>query len=97
MKKLGKPDYSLSKAYRIITLLNCLGKIAEKIMTTRLLHISQVTDLLDMDQMGGRKQRSAINAVMTLIHNIELAKNQGNTLSCLMLDVKGVFDHISIY
>ena len=49
LKKLGKPDYSLPKAYRIITLLNCLGKVAEKIMATRLSHISQVTDLLDMD------------------------------------------------
>ena len=97
LKKLGKPNYSLPKAYRIITLLNCLGKVAEKIMTTRLSHISQVTDLLDIDQMGGRKKRSAIDAVMTLTHNIELAKNQGNTLSCLMLDVKGAFDYISIY
>ena len=69
LKKLGKPDYSLSKAYRIITLLNCLDKVAEKIMATRLSH------LLDMNQMGGRKQKSAIDAVMTLIHDIELAKN----------------------
>ena len=97
LKKLEKPDYSLPKAYRIITLLNCLDKVAEKIIAIRLSHISQVTDLLDMDQMGGRKQRSAIDAVITLTHNIELAKNQGNTLSCLMLDVKGAFDYISIY
>ena len=75
LKKLGKLDYSLLKAYRIITLLNCLDKVAEKIMTTRLSHISQVTNLLDMNQMGGRKKRSAINAVITLIHDIELAKN----------------------
>ena len=47
--------------------------------------------------MGGRKKRSAIDAVITLIHNIELTKNQGNTLSCLMLDVKGAFNYISIY
>ena len=47
--------------------------------------------------MRGRKQRSAIDAVMTLTHDIELARNQGNTLSCLMLDVKDAFDHISIH
>ena len=69
----------------------------EKIKAIRLSYISQVTDLLDIDQMGGRKQRSATDAVITLTHDIELAKNQGNTLSCLMLDVKGAFDHISIY
>ena len=47
--------------------------------------------------MRGRKQRSAIDAVITLTHDIELAKNQGNTLSCLMLDVKEAFDYISVH
>ena len=97
LKKPGKPDYSLPKAYRIITLLNCLGKIAEKIMTARLSHRSQVTDLLDKDQMKGRKQRLAVNAVMTLTHDIKLTNNESNTLSCLLLDVKGAFNHISIH
>ncbi|SLM36675.1 Ribonuclease H-like domain [Lasallia pustulata] len=95
LKKAGKPDYSLPKAYRIITLLNCLGKVAEKIMATRLSYLSQISDLLDTDQTGGRKQRSAVDAVMALTHDIELARNQKQTLSCLFLDVKGAFDHVS--
>ena len=49
LKKQDKPDYSLPKAYRIITLLNCLRKIAEKIMATRLSYLSQVSELLDID------------------------------------------------
>ena len=40
LKKSEKSDYSLSKVYRIITLLNCLDKVAEKIMITRLSYIS---------------------------------------------------------
>ena len=40
LKKSEKSDYSMSKAYRIITLLNCLDKVAEKIMITRLLYIN---------------------------------------------------------
>jgi hypothetical protein len=36
IKKLNKSDYTISKAYRIIALLNCLNKIVEKIMTNRL-------------------------------------------------------------
>ncbi|SLM36388.1 reverse transcriptase [Lasallia pustulata] len=95
LKKPGKPDYSLPKAYRIITLLNCLGKVAEKIMAIRLSYLSQISDLLDTDQSGGRKQRSAVDAVMALTHDIELARNQKQTLSCLFLDVKGAFDHVS--
>ena len=49
LKKSEKSDYSLPKVYRIITLLNCLDKMTEKIMTIRLSYISQVTDLLDID------------------------------------------------
>ncbi len=32
LKKSDKLNYSISKTYRIITLLNCLGKVAEKII-----------------------------------------------------------------
>ena len=36
LKKSDKSNYSISKTYRIITLLNCLGKIAEKIIAVQL-------------------------------------------------------------
>ena len=49
LKRRRKPDYSLLKAYRIITLLNCLRKVAEKIIVTRLSYLSQVSELLDID------------------------------------------------
>ena len=32
LKKPGKPDYSAPKAYRVISLLNCLGKLSERIL-----------------------------------------------------------------
>jgi hypothetical protein len=31
LRKPNKPDYTLVKAYRVISLLNCLGKVVEKI------------------------------------------------------------------
>ena len=46
--------------------------------------------------MGGRKQRSAIDAVMCLTHDIQLANNNNKVLSALLLDVKGAFDHVSL-
>src|SRR5690606_13323660 len=36
LAKPNKPDYQAPKAYRIIALLNCLGKIAEKLVAKRL-------------------------------------------------------------
>ena len=34
--KPGKPDYSIPKAYRVIALLNALGKVLERIYSIRL-------------------------------------------------------------
>ena len=84
----------MPKAYRIITLLNCLGKVSEKIIATRLSFLED--SILDSEQTGGRRQRSAIDAVMSLTHDIQEANNKGKVLSCLLLDVKGAFDHVSI-
>ena len=96
LKKEGKPDYSALKAYRMITLLNCLSKVSEKIMATRLSYWAETTDLLYSEQMSGRKQRSAVNAAMCLTHDIQQAINNNKVLSALFLNVKGAFDHVSL-
>jgi hypothetical protein len=66
LPKPGKTDYSVPKAYRIISLLNCLGKVLEKIFANRLSYLANTTELLHNSQMGGRKQRSAIDAALLL-------------------------------
>jgi len=97
LKKLKKLNYSISKTYRIITLLNCLDKIAKKLIVMRLSYTAKTNDkLLDFDQMRDRKQRSAIDAVLNLVHDAQIAKSRENTLTCLLLDVKDVFDHVML-
>ena len=54
----------------MILLLNCLGKVAEKIIATRLFFLIELIDLLDSDQMKDRRQKSAINIILSLIYNI---------------------------
>ena len=39
-------DYALPKGYRVISLLNCLGKVAEKIIAKRLAAIAEIKILL---------------------------------------------------
>src|SRR6266498_4285129 len=47
LRKLGeKRNWLEPKSYRIIFLLNCLGKIAEKIIAARLTYLAETTDLL---------------------------------------------------
>ena len=95
LKMQNKPDYTAAKAYRIIALLNCLGKISEKIIATRHSYLAEKTDLLHNEQMGGRRYCAAIDAVVCLLHNITKANNNKHVLSILFFDVKGVFDHVS--
>ncbi len=97
LKKSDKLNYLISKTYRIITLLNCLNKVAEKIIAVQLSYTVEINDkLLNFDQMKGRKQRSAINAVLNLVHDAQMTKSWENTLICLLLNVKEVFDHVAL-
>ena len=43
LAKPDKPDYSIPKAYRVISLLNCLGKISERILAKRLSTLAAVS------------------------------------------------------
>lgn len=95
IRKPNKPDYTIPKAYRPVSLLNCLGKISEKIMAKRLAYIAETQGLLHNEQMGGRPGRSAVDAVMALVHDVQQAKCNGKVLSALFVDVKGAFDHVS--
>ena len=80
-----------SKFYRLISLLNYLGKISERIIIERLSHFAKTTNLLYNNQLGSRKQRFAINAAITLIVNIELKKHENKTTSIFIHGYKRCF------
>ncbi len=46
--------------------------------------------------MKDRKQKSAINAVLNLVHDAQMMKSRENMLICLLLDVKEAFDHVAL-
>ena len=95
LKKPGKPDYSKPKAYRVISLLNCLGKVSERILAQRLGYLAETTTLLHPSQIGGRLRKSAIDAALLLTTEIETNKRLKRKTSTLFLDVKGAFDHVA--
>ncbi len=95
LKKPKKPDYSQPKAYRVISLLNCLGKVSERILARRLSYLAETTSLLHPSQIGSRLHKSAIDAALLLKNEVELNKANKLKTSTLFLDVKGAFDHVS--
>jgi hypothetical protein len=64
-------NYTLSKVYKIILLLNCLAKVMEKIIARRLAIMTEFKTLLHIHQIRGRRQKSAIDAVIVLIQKVQ--------------------------
>ena len=88
-------SFSNPKAYRPIALLNCLGKVLEKLMASRLSHMAETMGLLHPDQMGGRPRRSAIDAALALTYETETAMMRNRVASMLLMDVRGAFDNVN--
>ena len=95
LRKPGKPDYSQPKAYRVISLLNCLGKVSERILAQRLAYLAETTGLLHDSQIGGRLKKSAIDAALLLTSEVKANKRLYLKTTTLFLDVKGAFDHVA--
>lgn len=96
LKKAGKPDYSAPKAYRVISLLNCLGKVLERMLAKRLGALAEVTHLLHPSQMGGRSRKSAIDTGLLLLNEVQRQRRRGRHTSTVFLDIKGAFDHVAL-
>ncbi|EED11676.1 reverse transcriptase, putative [Talaromyces stipitatus ATCC 10500] len=90
----GKTNYTLASAYRVISLLKCLGKVIEKLAAELITNFAEAQDLFHDGQFGGRRQRSAIDAVACLVEEIHQAWANGKLAAALFMDIKGAFDHV---
>jgi hypothetical protein len=70
LNKLNKPDYSIPKAYHPIALMECMGKVLERIIAKKVNNDIEAHDLLSMSQSGSRPAHCAVDAVVTLVHRI---------------------------
>jgi exonuclease III len=66
LKKPGKEDYTVAKAWRPISLLATLGKVLESVIAERISHSVEMYGLLPTNHFGARKQRSAEQALILL-------------------------------
>lgn len=96
LSKPNKPDYTQPKAFRVISLLNCLGKVSERVLAKRLGYLAETTELLHSSQVGGRLKKSAVDAALLLTNEVEVNKQYQLKTSALFLDVKGAFDHVAL-
>lgn len=95
LEKPNKRDRTLVKSYWVISLLNCLGKVVEKLVAEQLSAFCEVNGKLQKGQMGARKHRSAIDAAAILIQKVQETWKHQKIAGALLMDVKGAFYHVS--
>ena len=93
--KPGKTNYSLAKAYRVISLLNCLGKMVEKVAADLISLHCEPLNKFHPGQYGGRPQRSAVDAVGVVMAQAQEAWKRGRIVGALMMDVAAAFPSVA--
>ena len=91
IRKLGKPDYLLPKAYRPIALLNTTAKLLSALIADRISYILEKHNLLPSTHFGGRPGRSTTDSLHLLETTICHAWRQGKIVSVLFLNIEGTF------
>ena len=95
INKPQKPDYTIPKAYHPIALLECTGKLLEKIIAKQINADIEQFDLLPMTQFGSRPKHNAIDAVASLVHKIQSTITTGHAGALLLFDISGFFDNVN--
>ncbi|GBN44230.1 Retrovirus-related Pol polyprotein from type-1 retrotransposable element R1 [Araneus ventricosus] len=85
---------SLPNAYRPICFLSVLGKILDKLLVFRIIHLLHKNNKLHKQQHGFRNGRSCETANFRLWQAINIALQERVPVTLLSLDVQGAFDTV---
>ncbi|KAG6979443.1 putative RNA-directed DNA polymerase from transposon X-element [Fusarium oxysporum f. sp. conglutinans] len=94
LKKPGKDDYTIAKAWGPISLLATLGKVLESVVAKRISHAVETHGLLPTNHFGARKQRSAEQALVLLQEHIFSTWRSRHVVSLISFDVKGAYNGV---
>ena len=86
-----KPDKSSPRSHHPISLLECPGKILEKLFARHISHDCGVHDLIPHNQFGSCPHLSTIHTGLALTHDIEKAWAKGHVALMLAFDIQGFF------
>jgi len=89
ISKPGK-DHGKTKGWRPINLINCVGKLGEKVVADRL----QESGLLHRHQFGSVKGRSAIEAALRVVTRAQRCMAAERAVGWNFWDVKGGFQNV---
>ena len=94
LRKPDKPDCTIAKAFRPISLLPTLAKALVSVVAERLSYLAETYSLLPKNQFGARKRHSTVQALSLLQEKIYDAWRDGNVLNLVSFDVKGAYNGV---
>jgi retron-type reverse transcriptase len=92
--KPNKPDYGIAKAYQPISLMECMGKVLERIISRRVAWHMDHHLLMPTRQFGSRKAHSAEDAASFLRAKAAATITAGYVGVAILFDISRFFDHI---
>ena len=91
LRKPGKSDYTVAKAYRGVALLSCLSKILSKCVANVLVYHAEKHNMLPNHQFGGRTGRQTTDSLHLVQKTVKDAWRRGKVAAALFLDIKSAF------
>jgi hypothetical protein len=92
--KPGKSDYTVTKAYHPISLLECCGKLLEKVVAARLSWEVDHAALIGDRQFGSRHHYSTPDATLCLTYKAKETIRHKCIGTILLFDISRFFDHL---
>ena len=93
-----KPDhahYSPAKNFHPISLLECIGKLTEKLILYLLYREIIHHDLIPTNQFSGHMASSTLDAGLTLLHDIQIVHVAGLQTGLLLFDIQGFSNNVN--
>ena len=94
LPKPNKPDYSATKAYRLVLLLKCFSKVLKKIVANCFTFNSNIHNILPQSQFGSCPYHSATDACSLLHYKASMTINSGRIGGILLFNISRFFDHL---
>lgn len=93
-KKPGKADLTKRSAFRPISLLSTLSKAVEAVVAERIAYLAEKFKLLSSNHYGALKQKSTIDALLTVQKKIYQAWRDKKILLLVNFDFQGAFNSV---
>jgi ribonuclease HI len=96
LRKPGKADYSIPKAYRPVEIASGIRRLFGAVVARELTLQAEKHQLLPDTQFGGRPGRSTVDAIHLLTKSVRDAWRKGKVMGAIFLDIKGAFPHVNL-